>query len=139
MLPYHSFPRSFYLMPRLYSGCGYEGLGYQGLDGYGVARNWVGGYSWTSPQVYLHEARDWLMLLSCWLQRAEPAMHADCRCRCHCGRTAAAAPAAARISLPAQWRRSLDSTAHPPPCTLFARCRSWATICWWATPAGPQQ
>ena len=42
-------------MPRLYSGCGYEGLGYQGLDGYGVARNWVGGYSWTSPQVYLHE------------------------------------------------------------------------------------
>ncbi|KAI7842874.1 hypothetical protein COHA_003491 [Chlorella ohadii] len=45
----------FYLMPRLYSGCGYEGLGYQGLDGYGIARNWVGGYSWTSPQVYLHE------------------------------------------------------------------------------------
>lgn len=42
-------------MPHLYSGCGYEGLGYQGLDGYGVARNWVGGYSWTSPQVYLHE------------------------------------------------------------------------------------
>lgn len=42
-------------MPRLYSGCGYEGLGYQGLDGYGIARNWVGGYSWTSPQVYLHE------------------------------------------------------------------------------------